>query len=195
MKNWWSEHICNHHAYQRRIATEPFKYLATLYGELDSVFDVGCGSAVWYENHKAFMKKGDYKGTDVTEEFITASKQDYPETQWEVQDACELKEKDNSWDVVLLIHVLEHTDGFEKPIKEALRVAKKRVIIVLWKDLILGGGIDIRKEPGDLLAYSNAYGLEVFEDFIKTLNCKITIKNELIMDGTHYNYFYVLDKI
>jgi len=98
----------------------------------ESVLDVGCGSGWVYENFQNKDIPIDYKGVDLTRNFIEGAKIDFPEAEWEVQNAEKLKEKDNSWDVVLLYHILELCPRWQKAVEEAIRVAKKRVIINFW---------------------------------------------------------------
>lgn len=106
----------------------------------ESVLDVGCGPG-W--NMEQFAEYGPrlkrYKGVDYSERFVRVAnerrKQKF-DTEYalpfEKQDCRNLKEPDNSWDVVILQDVLEHTNGFEEPVFEAMRVARKRVIVTFW---------------------------------------------------------------
>lgn len=118
--------------------------LGSFINDGESVLDVGCGPG-WNMDH--FAQYGPalsfYKGVDYSERFVRVANQ-RREAQldenfstmlthrFELQDCRELKESDVSWDVVVLQDCLEHTNGYEKPIEEALRVAKKRVIITFW---------------------------------------------------------------
>lgn len=110
----------------------------------ESVLDVGCGPG-WNMDH--FAQYGPalsvYKGTDYSERFVRVTNQrrkaQLPQNfstmrvlPFELQDCRDLKEPNKSWDVVILQDCLEHTNGYEKPVKEALRVARKRVITTFW---------------------------------------------------------------
>lgn len=106
----------------------------------ESVLDVGCGPG-WNMEHFAeygpMIKR--YKGVDYASYFVNAANarrkgKFSPEyaLPFEVQDCRDLKEPDKSWDVVIIQDCLEHTNGYEKPLKEALRVARKRVIVGFW---------------------------------------------------------------
>lgn len=106
----------------------------------ESVLDVGCGPG-WNMDH--FAEYGPrisrYKGVDYSERFVRVAnerrKQKFPTSYalpFEVQDCRDLKEPDNSWDVVIIQDCLEHTNGYKKPINEALRVARKRIIVAFW---------------------------------------------------------------
>lgn len=107
----------------------------------ESVLDVGCGPG-WNMDH--FAEYGPllsrYKGVDYSQRFVRVANQrrkarEYPSSfalSFEKQDCRDLKEPDKSWDVVIIQDCLEHTNGYEKPMKEALRVARKRVIVTFW---------------------------------------------------------------
>lgn len=97
-----------------------------------SILDVGCGSGWLYANLKNAGVDIKYKGVDLDKGFIGGAKLDYPEAEWEVQDAENLKEETNSWDIVVLIHVLENCPNWKKAIEEAFRVSNGRVIINFW---------------------------------------------------------------
>lgn len=55
-------------------------------------------------------------------------------------DACKLPYKENSYDTVILSDVIEHVKDWEKALNEAIRVARKKVIVTvpahnwLWSD-------------------------------------------------------------
>jgi ubiquinone/menaquinone biosynthesis C-methylase UbiE len=100
----------------------------------ESLLDIGCGSATTTEcideNFKDVV--GKYKGVDFIDHRIKYCKETFPKYDFEVQNAMNLKEKDNSWDVVWSRHVVDHLPSFEDSINEQIRVARKRVICVLW---------------------------------------------------------------
>lgn len=107
------------------------RFITGLINDGESVLDVGCGPG-WNMDH--FISEGlsvKYRGTDYSERFVRIANKRWPNT-FEVGDVRKIEQPDESWDVVLMQDVLEHTDGYEKPLQEALRVAKKRVIITFW---------------------------------------------------------------
>ncbi len=112
----------------------------------ESLLDVGCASGGTYQHIKDyFVKKIKYKGVDYVENFVESCRRRHPEALWNVSDARELKEEDHSWDTVLLYDTIDYLmnpkdiHNWRKALDEALRVARKRLIIVLWSDYIRDG--------------------------------------------------------
>lgn len=153
----------------------------------ESLLDVGCGSGCEYENIKAHNKEILYKGVDYAETFIFACRSLFPETTWEVQSAEALQENDQSFDNVLLRHILECLPYYETAIEEAWRVAKKRVIIVFWIP---------PEEKNDLVRYhnetkeANRYNRTKFFKFLEKFTDKITVKENV----GKCNMFIVMEK-
>lgn len=154
----------------------------------ESLLDVGCGSGCEYENIIKYNRDIKYKGTDYAETFILACKDMFPEADWEVQSAEDLKEDDNSFDTVLLRHMLECLPHYETAIEEAWRVARKRVVMVFWippsdQPTIIG----YDQEPRQANRYNKG---ELFE-FLKTLNYKNIVIKENVGKS---NMFIVIEK-
>lgn len=129
-------------------------YLLDLLKEkgVQSLLDVGCGTGPIYqlikETTEVIPGDGDgtasstrfrwtfrYKGTDYSDGMIEVCKKEFPEGDWEVEDARKLNEVDGSWEAVLLMHSLDHVDDYEAAIREAARVSGKYVLIVLWRGI------------------------------------------------------------
>lgn len=108
---------------------------------VESLLDVGAGTGPIY----GMIKDSDgrwtfkYKGIDYSNSMIVVAKKSYPEAEWAVGDARKLEEPDNSWDCVFLMHCLDHLDNYQAAIKEATRVSKKYVCIILWRSFVLSG--------------------------------------------------------
>jgi len=98
----------------------------------DTFLDVGCGSGTTIDALETIKRYVTYKGVDFIPKHIKWLKKQYPDYDFEVQDARHLKEKDKSWDIVWSRHVVDHLDSFEQSIDEQCRVANKRVICILW---------------------------------------------------------------
>jgi len=105
------------------------------WGETHSLLDVGCGTGVEYEGIRREGLQTEYVGLDACERAIALARRTYPETRmrrWWVGDAGHLPCADNSFDVVLLRHVLEHLPDFRPAVREALRVACCQVVLIFF---------------------------------------------------------------
>lgn len=173
-------------------------FIGSLINDGESVLDVGCGPG-WNLDH--FMQYGpeisQYKGLDYSKRFVRVANKramDRAGTSsgpFEHGDARELKEPDESWDVVLLQDCLEHTNGYEKPVQEALRVARKRVIISFWH-LAMDDNEHINDDGDD--GYGAWYNGNKWEAFLNTLPYP-WMDDEIQPEGkNHPWHFYIINK-
>lgn len=168
------------------------KVLGQFINDGESVLDVGSGPG-WNFDH--FMKYGPqisyYKGVDYSERFVRVANQRWP-GKYELGDCRHLRQSDNEFDVVLLQDVLEHTNGYKKPILEALRVAKKRVIIVFWKTFRQPGTGDQINEDGND-GFGSNYEQEPFEAFLDSLDY-FWCDTETPEGANRWHKYYIIDK-
>ena len=169
----------------------------------ESVLDVGCGPG-WNMDH--FAQFGPalsiYKGCDYSNRFVRVANKRRKEERtenfttikilpFELQDCRKLEEKDNSWDVVIIQDCLEHTNGYEQPIKEAMRVARKRVILCFWKAFNTNGQDDINDDGKD--GYGATYDQARLEKFIESFGYGIH-DTETPPDANRWHKYYIIDK-
>jgi len=144
--NYWQNQFKDHHCYmQSEDDPEFFKIREIIVSYLEpnsTLLDVGCASAGTYSHLKKYHSeksledlKIKYKGVDFASNFEKENKKRFPDGNFETQDARELKEENNSWDTVLLYDTLDGMKKWEKAINEAIRVTKKRIIILIWQNL------------------------------------------------------------
>ena len=164
----------------------------------ESVLDVGCGPG-WNLDH--FLEYGplidDYLGLDYSERFVRVANKRAMEKYdtednlfFEVGDVRDIQQPDGHWDVVLLQDVLEHTNGYEKPVKEALRVARKRVIVTFWR--MHPGMVTKTNDDGDD-GYGSEYNREEWETFLNDLPYHWTVI-ESSPEANRWHLFYIIDK-
>lgn len=176
--------------------------------KVESFLDVGCGTGPLYDLIKNSPSNVgwnfNYKGTDYSWAMIEQCQKHFPNGDWEVQDARELNEASNSWDAVVLMHCLDHLDNYQAAIQEATRVAKKYVVIILWRNFAaVGTNLNnknmMNKNPGEEPwedTHLQEYSREVLlEEFAKN-NLKIIeeTQGEVINDPGKYNYIFWLEK-
>lgn len=212
MSNYWDELMATDEgaanymeSYGEGPGSETREILASLIKNRESVLDVGCGPG-WNLN-QFFVTEPDlivrkYKGVDYSERFVRVANKrrrsmKIPTTRalpFEVQDCRDLKEPDKSWDVVILQDVLEHTNGYGEAIAEALRVARKRVIISFWKGSFQDGSDvaeDQINDDGDD-GYGSTYSREKFEKTMTSarLNWRTL---ETPKGANRWHRFYVIE--
>lgn len=161
----------------------------------ESVLDVGCGPG-WNYDH--FLEHGPrvkrYVGMDYSARFIRVADQRQPNVEWVVGDCRDLPFKPNTFDVIILQDCLEHTNGYEKPIEEALRVALDRVIITFWK-----GSFQDNEDSQDQInddgddGYGATYNREKFEKYLDNLGYG-WLTEETPPGSNRWHRLYVIDK-
>lgn len=157
----------------------------------ESVLDVGCGPGWNFDHFKEHGPKVLYKGLDYSPRFVRVANQRHPR-KFSIGDARHLEEPDESFDVVILQDCLEHTNGYEKPVTEALRVARKRVIISFWHLDGNEGTEHINDDGND--GWGAWYDKKLWEEFLNTLPY-VWHHLDVTPEGkTHKWDFYVLDK-
>lgn len=176
-------------AYGEGPGSETRYTIASFIEEDDTVLDIGCGPGWNFDHFKKFSPKvKKYKGIDYSERFVKVANDRNPGI-YELGDCRDLKEPDNSWDIVILQDILEHTNGYEKPVREALRVAKKKVIITFWRRLQPKDQHDINDDGND--GYGASYSRPLWEQFLKELGYDWQYKET---SQNRYHEYYVLTK-
>lgn len=175
-----------------------------------TLLDEGCGTGPIYELITNPPTEGrwdnihKYKGTDYSWRMIETAKQQFPYGHFEVQDARALKEADNSWDCVLLMHCLDHLDNYQKAIEEAVRVSKKYIAIILWRGFVNEGthlnprnmyGKQEGEQPWEdtfLQEYSRDSLIKEFDKY-NLIDVDIAEGDE-VSDPGKYNFIWILKK-
>ena len=167
--------------------------IGSLINDGESVLDLAAGPAWNYDHFKEYGPDVIYKATDLSPRFVMVAKARHPEMNIELGDMRDIKEDDGSWDVVLLQDALEHTNGYEKPVSEALRVARKRVIVCFWrtmKDVVTKTNDDTDKGTN---GYGSDYNLDEWEEFIDSLGY-MWLQTETSPQANRHHTYYIIDK-
>ncbi len=99
--------------------------------KIGRLLDIGTGSGLFAE---AYAKRNiKVAGIDVLQEMIEAAKSFVPDGDFRIAVAEKLPFSDNSFDAVLFGVVLHETDDMLKALKEAQRVANKKVFVLEWQ--------------------------------------------------------------
>jgi ubiquinone/menaquinone biosynthesis C-methylase UbiE len=168
----------------------------------ETVLDVGCGPG-WNLDH--FIQYGpkisEYKGLDYSERFVRVANERWERRSEEglnpgdgipfyLGDCRKLMQPDNFYDVVILQDVLEYTNGYEKPIQEALRVASKRVIICIWRNLTVEP--DKTNDDGND-GYGSDYQESKFLKFLDDLGYH-WMETETSPAANRWHRYFIIDK-
>ena len=168
------------------------EWLLDVIPDKESILDIGCGSGHVSEIFKRARRNNEYIGIDNNIKFIEQARLLFSDYQFDCQDANFLPYKDNSFDNCILFTVIEMLADFRRPIDEAVRVAKKRIIITLFISLT------------DKISYNkhkvNSYGDYVvkinekkFIDYIKSFGYSITYL-ELVQEGKIQYWCWIINK-
>ena len=99
----------------------------------ESVLDVGSGSGfIAKALHDHFLRSNERKNVRCVD-VKNYHKVDLP---FQIYDGFSLPFEDNSFDTVIFVYVLHHTDNQQQLLTEAKRVARNRVLVV--EDLFVG---------------------------------------------------------
>lgn len=140
---------------------------------IQSVLDVGCGTGTEYRSYTSDpqLQNVKYVGVDRSVRMIYVAKNRAPEGIFVQGDLNALPFDDNTFDAVVLKHVLEHQpDGYIQAVQEAVRVAKMCVLVDFFHTP-LPIVPDIYQT--DRQGYANNwYNKGRFENFLDTLPLK-----------------------
>jgi SAM-dependent methyltransferase len=188
--------------------------IGALINDGESVLDVGCGPGWNLDHFQSFGPSvGKYRGLDYSERFVRVANERWVGREaffathvvnyqgeknnnlsdalplFRLGDVRNIEEPDKSWDVVILQDVLEHTNGYKQPIQEALRVAKKRVIITFWH-LADSDSPHINDDGDD--GWGAWYDKREWEKHLDSLGIHWLLDEAEI--GNRIRHIYVLDK-
>jgi SAM-dependent methyltransferase len=109
------------------------KALALLEG-MQSVLDVGCGTGVMFELIREQRPDLEYLGIDVTEQFVQAARERFPDasSRFRVASLYELDALPRGFDAVLCRHVLEHLPDYVPAVQRLYALARRKLIIVFY---------------------------------------------------------------
>jgi ubiquinone/menaquinone biosynthesis C-methylase UbiE len=167
----------------------------------ESLLDVGCGPG-WNMDHfaQSDVLVSKYKGVDYSKRFVRVANKrlkdentqmftDMEILRFQLQDCRALKEKDNTWDVVLVQDCVEHTNCYEIPTIEALRVAKRRAIVTFWHLTVNDDHINDDGNDG----YGAWYSRPKWEAFLNTMPYVWFHVQSKPTDNRQHD-FYIIDK-
>lgn len=98
-----------------------------------SLLDIPCGPGVEYEGFQLHKVAVRYIGMDMSDWMLKAAQQKFPEADFRKGNILSIPMPNRAVDVVLCRHILEHLEDYRPAIREALRVARNHVFVVLFR--------------------------------------------------------------
>ena len=133
-----------------------------------TVLEVAVGPGIEYYGMQQAGLKVDYTGVDVTPAMVELCKQRFPQATFLQADVKHLPFKDNQFDLVMAKDLLEHLDGYQAPLSEMYRVARREVLVYFFLPLAAGqtvlathpesGFLYNRYSAADVLSYARRLG-------------------------------------
>lgn len=148
------------YAVRRYAHDKQYRSVLRFVNQGETVLDAGCGEG---SLSRMIAEKGAVvTGTDISEPNVEnaarLAKEQNLQITFKTADLENLPFPDNSFDVVVCSHVLEHIPDFDKGLQEIFRVAKKKVVFAvptimnLCSWVQVGGGQYYLKGPRSFLA-------------------------------------------
>lgn len=103
------------------------KEIATLHPK--TILDVGCGEGFTLNRLRKRNIGKDLIGIDTLKTAIDLGKKQYPHLNLKEGSAYKIPFKDNAFDLVMCLEVLEHLENPTLALKELVRVSRKNIII------------------------------------------------------------------
>jgi ubiquinone/menaquinone biosynthesis C-methylase UbiE len=98
------------------------------------LLDIPCGPGVEYEGLQLYQTPVHYLGMDFSDTMVEIVKKKFPRADFRAGSILQIPLPDRAVDVVLCRHILEHLEDYHPAIKEAARVSKRWVILILFRE-------------------------------------------------------------
>lgn len=148
--------------------------------DVESILDVGCGEGITLDRLRKEAIGKELSGIDYSDDALKIGKKIYPDLNLKKGDIYDIKEKDNSYDLVIATEVLEHLEDPEKALKELIRVSRKYVLLSVPNEPFFIGANFLRgkyiKNFGNHPEHINHWTFIGFEKFLKKNGLKIIKK-------------------
>lgn len=145
--------------------------------KLNSILDVGCGEGITLSKFEKERIGKKLFGIDYSDDALKIGKKIYPHLNLKKGNIYNIKEKDNSFDLVMATEVLEHLDDPEGALKELIRVSKKYVMLSVPNEPFFIGANLLRgkylKGFGNHPEHINHWTFFSFRKFLKRNGLKI----------------------
>lgn len=134
----------------------------------ESVLEIGCNGAVEYEGLRRYGPRVAYTGVDLAPGAVRAAQGLFPEGTFRVGDVLGgLDFPDRSFDTVFCRHLLEHLPDIDRALPEMLRLARDRIIVILFLPLEeLRGRRKLDRRYEGKATYTHTYDRSYFYGYL-----------------------------
>jgi len=153
----------------------------------NKILDAGCGNGFMLQMLSK-NKKLKLNGFDLSPDRIKISKKNAPKAKIYQDSLYNISQKDQSFDTVLCLEVIEHIKEYQKAIKEILRITKKRAIIsvpynekIIYEVCVHCG----KRTPRN--RHQNSFDEKKFEKFINKKNYQL----RFIKFNNRFNFHFL----
>ena len=154
---------------------ELLKSSGKLEGKTISAIELGCGEGFsTVRLHEMFPKKAKLSASEYVADLVPKAQKLNPGVKVIEESVYELTHKDNSFDVVFLLEVMEHLDYPDKALHEIHRVLKKDGVLILgvprepiWRSLNMARGKYL-KDFGNTIGHLNHWSSRGLVKFVET---------------------------
>jgi ubiquinone/menaquinone biosynthesis C-methylase UbiE len=161
------------------------------FGKRISLIDLGCGPCIEYEGYKVNSIEVDYTGVDSSKILLQRARDRNPEIRV-INSDLQTSFSNESFDVVLIRHILEHQKDFTCVIKEAVRLSKKYVIVVTFREgekTIINPTNRVRRIISKEPIFDNTIGSKDLRDCLEVNH--LSLKQKFACEG---NTVYITEK-
>lgn len=153
----------------------------------DKILDVGCGEGFTIQILKEKNIGTAREGIDVLPEAVEVAKKNIPDEEFKVGSIYDLPYKDNSFDLVLCMEVLEHLEDPQVALQELKRVSSKHIFFSVphepWFQLTNLLRLKYAKNLGNHPEHINHWSAASFKKFIE--------KNKLQVEERRLPYAWI----
>lgn len=161
--------------------------------EITSLLDAACGPAAELDGYILEEIPVQYTGLDRSKYMLNVAKQKHPKHMFIQSDIHRLPFPNNSFHAVLLKHILEHVPNYKQPIREALRVTNRYVIINFFQATTpLPFDIPLWSHQG---YWQNWYSKNKLYHYLHTLPIKNIELHTTQGNNQQTAHIYVIEKI
>jgi len=151
--------------------------------EIEKVLEVGCGAGFSTRYLSNMLKNKDFQASEYRLDLVRESQKRNPKIKIQQESIYELKREDNSFDLIMVLEVLEHLEDPELALEELNRVTSRYCLLSipnepLWRILNVLRFKYLRNfgnTPGHLHHWSKNKFLKLLKKFYQIKKVKMSL--------------------